>query len=72
MKETTLLCKVIHIDMDAFLASVEQRDHPELRGKPVVTSDFCFSWEMPGRALWPGCFLMSSRSKVKARANGDR
>ncbi len=28
--------KVIHIDMDAFFASVEQRDHPQYRGRPVA------------------------------------
>jgi DNA polymerase-4 len=28
--------KIIHIDMDAYYAAVEQRDHPEYRGKPVV------------------------------------
>ena len=31
-----MLMKVIHVDMDQFFAAVEQRENPELRGKPIA------------------------------------
>lgn len=36
MLETPHIRKIVHIDMDAFYASVEQMDNPELRGKPIA------------------------------------
>jgi DNA polymerase-4 len=36
MSEPVVQRKIIHVDMDAFYASVEQMDHPELKGRPLA------------------------------------
>ena len=43
---------VLHLDLDAFFAAVEQRDKPSLRGRPVVVGELTGGQRMVTVARW--------------------
>ncbi|WP_163096800.1 DNA polymerase IV [Acidithiobacillus ferrianus] len=59
--------KIIHVDMDAFFAAVEQRDHPELRGQPVIVGG-----DPAGRGVVATCSYEARRFGIHSAMTAAR
>ena len=66
-KHCAELRKVIHVDMDAFFAAVEQRDHPELRGQPVIVGG-----DPAGRGVVATCSYEARRFGIHSAMTAAR
>ena len=61
------LRKIIHVDMDAFFAAVEQRDYPELRGQPVIVGG-----DPAGRGVVATCSYEARRFGIHSAMTAAR